>query len=108
MKDYAADKLNAVVALAKHSPGCLAHTRKSIGQNIVKSFALGKTVSENFGTSAKLGFRHILVFIRKSVDRVEKLCKLFDLALAVGAKYFCYYRHKLFSCNIVGSVKAEA
>jgi len=43
------DKLNAVMTFAENASRCLAHCRISFGKDIVKRFAFGKAVFENFG-----------------------------------------------------------
>ena len=86
MEHDAADDLNGKMLHSEHAPARLTAGGKSLGKDVVQSFAVIKAFSEKSGLVFQLALGHIGIFAFQRQHLVGDGLDALDLALAVVAE----------------------
>ena len=93
MKNDTADNLHGEMLHAEHAPRCLAAGGKCFGENIIKSFAVCKTLSEFGSFRLKLFVGKTGIFLFKVKHLVAKRTDALDFFLGIVAEDFFQKTH---------------
>ena len=86
MQHQTAHHLHTVRAHSQHAVRGLPHGGKSLRQNVIQSFTVGKTLLELRGLGLKLGVGQLPVLVLQGGDLVHDGVDALQLPLAVGAE----------------------